>query len=90
MEYKIPGGIVKKFIPIIGVLLFCTNSTSQDIQHEVTVTLKLIQVFVTDKDGMPFKGLNADDFSLFVDGKQSSENVTTTEFIGSCADPLLL
>ena len=76
MEYKILGGVMKKFILIIGVLLFSINSISHDIQHEVTVTLKLVQVFVTDKDGNPVRGLKADDFSLFVDGKQE----TITDF----------
>jgi VWFA-related protein len=40
-----------------------------DLQHEVSVTLKLIQVFVTDKRGNPVKDLTKEDFQLFVRGK---------------------
>ncbi len=39
------------------------------LQHEVTVTLKLIQVFVTDKNGNPVTDLTKDDFILSDDGK---------------------
>ena len=39
------------------------------LQHEVSVTLKLIQVFVTDKNGKPVLDLTKDDFILFDDGK---------------------
>jgi len=39
------------------------------LQHEVTVILKLIQVFVTDKDGNPVTGLNISDFELYEDGE---------------------
>ena len=74
---------MKKFILIIGVLLFCINSISQDILHEVTVTLKLVHVFVTDKDGNPVRGLKADDFSLFVDGKQETITDFETHFTSS-------
>lgn len=40
-----------------------------ELQHEVTVTLKLIQVFVTDKKGNPVNDLTKEDFQLFVKGK---------------------
>ena len=39
------------------------------LQHEVTVTLKLIQVYVTDKNGNPAMDLTKDDFILYDDGK---------------------
>jgi len=39
------------------------------LQHEVAVTLKLIQVFVTDKNGKPVLDLTKDDFILYDDGK---------------------
>jgi VWFA-related protein len=39
------------------------------LQHEVAVTLKLIQVFVTDKNGNPVMDLTKDDFILYDDGK---------------------
>ena len=46
------------------------------IQHEVTVTLKLVQVYVTDREGKPVPDLLAADFDLFDDGKP----MTITEF----------
>jgi len=46
------------------------------IQHEVTVTLKLVQVYVTDKEGKPIPDLLPADFKLFDNGKP----VTITEF----------
>jgi len=45
-------------------------------QHEVTVTLKLVQVYVTDKEGKPVPDLRLKDFRLFDNGKP----VTITEF----------
>ena len=39
------------------------------IQHEVTTTLKLVQVYVTDRAGKPIRDLTKQDFSLSVDGK---------------------
>ena len=38
-------------------------------QHEVTVTLKLVQVYVTDKEGKPVPDLLPADFKLFDNGK---------------------
>ena len=50
---------------------------SQDaIQHEVTVTLKLVQIFVTDKDGNPVTDLDLNYFELYDNGKLK----TLTEF----------
>jgi VWFA-related protein len=46
------------------------------LQHEVTVTLKLIQVFVTDKDGKPVTDLEKTDFELWDNG----EAKTITDF----------
>jgi VWFA-related protein len=46
------------------------------IQHDVTVTLKLIQVYVTDKEGKPVPDLVSSDFNLFDNGKP----VAITEF----------
>ena len=46
------------------------------IQHEVAVTLKLVQVYVTDKEGSPVPDLLAADFDLFDNGK----SMTITDF----------
>src|SRR4030042_6346260 len=53
-----------------------SNSTAQDtkqgakLQYEVQVTLKLVQVYVTDKKGNPILDLTKDDFLIYDEGKQ--------------------
>jgi hypothetical protein len=39
------------------------------LQHEVTVTLKLIQAYVIDKQGNPVIDLTPSDFELYDNGK---------------------
>lgn len=46
------------------------------LQYEVSVTLKLVQVFVTDKQGRPVKDLNKADFEIFDNGQRK----TITDF----------
>jgi VWFA-related protein len=46
------------------------------LEHEVTVSLKLIQVYVTDKDGKPVQDLASEDFVLLDGGRK----VELTEF----------
>ncbi len=46
------------------------------LQYEVTVSLKLIQVYVTDKDGKPVTDLTKDDFTVLDNGQP----VAITEF----------
>jgi len=41
----------------------------ESLQYEVTVTLKLIQVYVADKKGSPVTDLNKSDFVLYDNGK---------------------
>ncbi len=69
----------KRIIPIILLLVFLfqpglhrLNSESvqakkaqKAFQHEVVVTLKLVQVHVTDKEGNPVTDLTKDDFILY-------------------------
>jgi len=45
-------------------------------QHEVSVTLKLVQVYVTDKQGNPAVDLAKEDFTIYDNGKRK----TITEF----------
>lgn len=40
------------------------------LSHEVTVTLKLVQVFVVDKKGNPIPDLGKDDFRVFDNGQE--------------------
>jgi VWFA-related protein len=42
------------------------------LRHEVTVTLKLIQVYVTDNKGNPVTDLEKDDFIVYDNGKKQS------------------
>jgi VWFA-related protein len=42
------------------------------LQQEVTVTLKLVQVYVTDKKGDPVVDLEKEDFLIFDDGKEQA------------------
>ena len=75
---------IKKFsfLFLIAGLCFILEPSSQSgsasqeaarrqkpLQHEVAVTLKLIQVYVTDKDGKPVLDLTKDDFIVTDDGK---------------------
>jgi VWFA-related protein len=41
---------------------------SQELTHEVSVTLKLVQVYVTDKKGNPARDLERSDFILYDNG----------------------
>jgi VWFA-related protein len=51
-------------------------SPQKPLRHEVAVTLKLIQVYVTDKNGKPAMDLGRADFRLFDNGQP----VTITDF----------
>ncbi|MGB7297351.1 MAG: VWA domain-containing protein [Candidatus Aminicenantales bacterium] len=46
------------------------------LQHEVKVTLKLVQIYVTDKKGNPVVDLSKDDFLVYDEGQKQ----TLTEF----------
>ena len=43
---------------------------TQELTHEVVVTLKLVQVYVTDKKGNPMLDLKREDFLVYDNGKQ--------------------
>jgi len=69
------------FLTIFSLCFICTNvwplapsdgskqETKKELQQEVTVTLKLIQVYVTDKKGNPVIDLEKEDFALKDSGK---------------------
>jgi VWFA-related protein len=62
-------------MPILLILLAWKNLESQEkgaqkeLQHDVVVTLKLIQVYVTDEDGNPVTDLRKEDFILSDNGE---------------------
>ena len=81
MVQAIRGGTRTEFL-LIGLLLFAEAAAQPPqkkeapIQHEVTVTLKLIQVYVTDSAGKPVPDLLPADFKVF----DSGHPVAVTEF----------
>lgn len=46
-----------------------TKTPQESLQHEVTVTLKLVQVYVVDPNGNPARDLEKSDFVLYDNGK---------------------
>ena len=70
-------GRVGRLSAAVIVLLFAAAASPQaPLQHEVSVTLKLIQVFVTGPDGKPALDLAKSDFILTDNGKPQ----TITDF----------
>ena len=68
---------------LVLLLGFTLNASSPQekpgqlpLEHKVTVSLKLIQVFVMDKHGRPMTDLEKTDFEVFDDGQLK----TITEF----------
>jgi len=55
---------------------FRPQQEQTQLRHEVKVTLKLIQVYITDKKGNPVLDLTKDDFLVFDEGQKQ----TLTEF----------
>ena len=87
----------KRFLQILFVscLFLCnfsaTNPESmqkakeqESLEHQVTVTLKLVQVYVTDKSGQPVTDLEKSDFELFDNKKRK----TITDFEKHNLSPL--
>ena len=78
-------------VGILACLLPGPRATAQDqavrlpkpIRHDVDVTLKLVQVFVTDRQGRPVPGLSREDFAVTDAGKP----VTITEFERHVSSP---
>ena len=77
---KRPGFVLGVFL--LGLPSLFYSARGQDLQkqaplqHEVTVSLKLIQVYVTDKKGTPVQDLAKEDFIVLDSGRE----VTVTEF----------
>jgi VWFA-related protein len=82
-------GLIKKGLFLGGALLFVSLASypndrgraqvqkeQTQLRHEVKVTLKLIQVYVTDKKGQPVLDLTKDDFAVF----DEDQKQTVTEF----------
>ncbi len=67
MEYKIPGGTVRKLFLAIGIITICITSISQEIQHEaVAINIEVpVRVFKGDTF---IDSLTIDDFEVYEDG----------------------
>jgi hypothetical protein len=57
------------FITVFLAPLFPQQDINLNLQHEVTVILNLVQVFVVDRSGRPVTDLKASDFELFENGR---------------------
>ena len=68
--------LVLGFILFVGLLPFYARAVQEALQQEVTVTVKLVQIYVMDKDGNPVTDLSQADFELYDYGKA----VKITEF----------
>jgi hypothetical protein len=66
--------VISMFAKISEPVLETKAQVSEE--HDVTVTLKLIQVYVTDKKGNPVMDLEKDDFELY----DKSKLKTITDF----------
>jgi VWFA-related protein len=73
---KLLFGLLVAFFSLAGYSFKPEDSispTQQDhsqLRHEVKVTLKLVQVYVTDKKGNPVINLEKNDFVVFDEGKE--------------------
>lgn len=76
---EIKGRLPLTALMLVGGMLFAMaggaelRSNRQDVaknplRHDVNVTLKLIQVYVTDKSGLPIRDLIIDEFKVFHNG----------------------
>ncbi len=78
---------LKAFL-VIGAAgaVLAAQTPQKPIHHDVAVTLKLVQVYVSDKSGAAVKDLEKKDFVLLEDGEEKA----ITEFERHVLDPALL
>jgi VWFA-related protein len=69
-------GVLAAFFSLASFSFMPGRSSSQNqqdqkqLRHEVKVTLKLVQVYITDKKGNPVLDLGKDDFAVFDEGQE--------------------
>ena len=70
------------YFALISLSLALTQKQkkTQELRHEVAVTLKLVQIYVTDKKGNPVLDLKKEDFIIHDNGKEKP----ITEFEKHC------
>ena len=81
MSAKIKFSLIVFFAGIVVVAI------PQDIQHEVTVTLKLIQVYVLDNKRNPVTDLKKEDFILYDNGNLQTITDFETHFLTTPEKP---
>ncbi|MFQ6082479.1 MAG: VWA domain-containing protein [Candidatus Aminicenantia bacterium] len=64
--------LVQLYLPLLQSQTKKQDTEQEVLQYEVTVTLKLIQVYVTDKKGNPVTDLEKSDFELYDNGKRQT------------------
>lgn len=79
----VPLALVPHGVPSPGGSHSDSTEFQERLQHDVSVTLKLIQVYVIDDKGNPVAGLGKSDFELFEDGAR----VEITEFENHVSAP---
>jgi VWFA-related protein len=57
------------FVGFLNAQIKPQDNTQKALQHEVTVAIKLIQVFVSDKKGNPVTDLDQSEFEIYDDGE---------------------
>jgi VWFA-related protein len=80
-QRRLVGEIVLAFFILLACELIIgapksSQSLPKPLQHEVSVTLKLVQVYVTDRKGNPVTDLRKEDFIVYDNGRP----VGITEF----------
>ena len=66
---------------------FSATETGVDLQHEVTVTLKLVQVNVVDKNGNPVMDLDPADFEVYDNNRRQTISAFEKHMITGQAKP---
>lgn len=62
---------MRKFFGLILVsLIMLAYPLQEEMKYDVTVTLKVVPIFATDKEGNPVLNLKKEDLELFIEGKK--------------------
>ena len=72
----------RRFLPLLAALAALTAAgalLAQEFQERQEVVVVEVPVNVTDRDGEPVRGLTAEDFEVFDDGKL--QKITGTEIV---------
>lgn len=79
----VPLALATHWVPSVDGGPSDSAKSQERLEHDVSVALKLIQVYVTDDKGNPVAGMSKSDFELFVDGKR----IEITDFESHVSTP---